>query len=80
MIYIFVNCANSYRKIVEFKDFSRLLSDFPVLLKADLIFKESSRKPSKFQVLFKNVPTLVPSTVYIIWHTFAKFEVAPSTG
>ena len=26
------------RKIVEFKDFSRLLSDFPVLFKADLFF------------------------------------------
>ena len=36
------------QKIVEFKDFSRLLSDFPVLFKADLIFKDFSRKPSKF--------------------------------
>ena len=27
------------QKIVEFKDFSRSLSDFPVLFKADLIFK-----------------------------------------
>ena len=35
------------QKIVEFKDFSRLLSDFPVLLKADLIVKDFSRKPSK---------------------------------
>ena len=37
------------QKRVEFKDFSRLLSDFPVQLKADLIFKEFSRKPSKFK-------------------------------
>ena len=36
-------------KIVEFKDFSRLLSDFPVLFMADLIFKDFSRKPSKFK-------------------------------
>ena len=37
------------QKVVEFKDFSRLLSDFPVLLKADLIFKYFSRKPSIFK-------------------------------
>ena len=37
------------QKIVEFKDFSRLLSDFPVLLKADLIFNDFSRKSSKFK-------------------------------
>ena len=36
-------------RIVEFKDFSRLLGDFPVLFKADLIFKDFSRKPSKFK-------------------------------
>ena len=35
------------QKIVEFKDFTRLLSDFPVLSKADLIFKDFSRKPYK---------------------------------
>ena len=35
--------------IVESKDFSRLLSYFPVLFKADLIFKDFSRKPSKFK-------------------------------
>ena len=28
---------------------SRPLSDFPVLFKADLIFKDFSRKPSKFK-------------------------------
>ena len=37
------------QKIEEFKGFSRLLSDFPVLFKADLIFKDFSRKPSKFK-------------------------------
>ena len=37
------------QKIVEFKDFSKLLSDFPVLFKADLIFKDFSRKASKFK-------------------------------
>ena len=37
------------QKRVEFKDFSRLLNDFPVLFKADLIFKDISRKPSKFK-------------------------------
>ena len=28
--------------MVKFKDFSRLLSDFPVLFQADLIFKDFS--------------------------------------
>ena len=37
------------QKIEEFKDFSRLLSDFLVLFKADLIFKEFSRKTSTFK-------------------------------
>ena len=37
------------QKIVEFKDFSRILSDFPVLFKGDLIFKDFSSKPSKFK-------------------------------
>ena len=31
------------QKIVEFKDFSKLLSDFPVFFKADLIFQDFSR-------------------------------------
>ena len=35
--------------MVEIKDFSRLLSDVPVLFKPDLIFKDFSRKPSKFK-------------------------------
>ena len=34
---------------VVFKDFSRLWSDFPVLFRADFIFKDFSRKPSKFK-------------------------------
>ena len=37
------------QKTEEFKDFSRPLNDFPVLFKADLIFKDFSRKPSKFK-------------------------------
>ena len=37
------------QKRVEFKDFSRLLNDFPELFKADFIFKDFSRKPSKFK-------------------------------
>ena len=32
------------QKIEEFKDFSRSLSDFPVLFKADLIFKDFFKK------------------------------------
>ena len=41
--------CEALQKMEEFKDFSRLLSDFPVLFNADLIFKEFSRKPSKFK-------------------------------
>ena len=37
------------QKIEEFKDFSRPLSDSPVLFKADLSFKDFSRKPPKFK-------------------------------
>ena len=37
------------QKIEEFKDFSGHLSDVPVLFKAYLIFKDFSRKPSKFK-------------------------------
>ena len=33
------------QKGVEFKVFSRLLSDFPVLFKADLIFKDFKKNP-----------------------------------
>ena len=35
--------------MVDFKDFSRLLSDSPVLIKTYLTFKDFSRKPSKFK-------------------------------
>ena len=41
----------SLQNIVEFKDFSRILSDFPVLFKADVILKDFSRKPSKFKYI-----------------------------
>ena len=38
------------QKIEEFKAFSRPYSDFPLLFKTDLIFKDfSSSKPSKFK-------------------------------
>ena len=37
------------QKIEEVKDFSRHLSDFPVLFKAYLIFNNFSRNPSKFK-------------------------------
>ena len=37
------------QKIEEFKDFSRPLNDFLVLFKADIIFKDFSRKPPKFK-------------------------------
>ena len=37
------------QKLVELKDFSMLLSDFPVLFKTYLIFKDFSGKPSKFK-------------------------------
>ena len=36
-------------KIVNFKDFTRLLSDFPVLFMVDVFLKDFSRKPSKFK-------------------------------
>ena len=42
-------------KIVEFKDFSRLLSDFLVYFKADLIFHVLFKKALYIQVLFKCV-------------------------
>ena len=35
--------------MVEFREISRLLSDFPLLFKVDLIFKDFSRKPSKLK-------------------------------
>ena len=43
---------------IEFKDFSRLLSDFPVPFKEDFIFKGLFKKALYFQVLFKPVRTL----------------------
>ena len=53
------------QKIVEFKDFSRLLSDFPVLFKADLIsrtFQESPLNSSTFQACAKpGFSTVLPT-------------------
>ena len=45
---VFYQLCEVLHKIVEFKDFSRRLSDFPELFKAYLIFKYFSRKPSIF--------------------------------
>ena len=45
----FLSTVLRSKKIVEFKDFSRLLSDFPVLFKEGLIFKDFSRKTSKIK-------------------------------
>ena len=45
---------------VEFKDFSRLLSDFPVVFKANLFsqtFQESPLNSSTFQACADPVPT-----------------------
>ena len=39
------------QKIVEFKDLSRLLGDFPVLFMTNLISKDFSRKSSKFKYI-----------------------------
>ena len=41
------------QKIVEFKDFSRLLKDFPVLFKADLISKAFQESPLTSSTLFR---------------------------
>ena len=44
-----IKLSTVLQKTVEFKDFSRLLSDFPVLFKADLIFKDFSRQSYIFK-------------------------------
>ena len=41
--------SSTENRRIQVKDFSRPLSFFPVLFKADLIFKDFSRKPSKFK-------------------------------
>ena len=43
--------------MVEFKNFSRLLKDVPVLFKAELIFKDFLRKPSKFKYFALDIGT-----------------------
>ena len=68
--------------IVEFKDFSRLLSDFPVLFKADLIVEDFLGKPSKFKyfsslcepwhpehLFWKEIPKIISKVLgpYIIY-------------
>ena len=62
--------AYQFSKIVEFKDFSRLLSDFPVLFKADLIsrtFQESPLNSSTFQACVN------PARLY--WSNFNKYRI-----
>ena len=56
------------QKIEEFKDFSRHLSDFPVLFKADLIFKDFSRKPSKFKYFSSLCEPCKIDFVYLFSH------------
>ena len=46
ILYGFRSPSTVLQKIEDFKDFSRPLSDFPVLFKAGLTFKKFSRKPS----------------------------------
>ena len=43
------------QKIEEFKGFSRPLHDFPGLFKTYLMFKDFSRKPSKFKYVFSSL-------------------------
>ena len=62
----------------------KALRDFPVLFKADLIFKDSSRKPSKFKYFSHLCESCNPSeepacetyTHYdnsnLIWHTVSR--------
>ena len=50
----------------EIKDFSRALHDFPVLFNAYLIFKDFSRKPSKFKYFSSLCETCVRSDIFIL--------------
>ena len=54
ILYCFRSLSTVLQKIVELKDFSKLFSDFPVLFKADLIFKDFQESPLN-SVLFKPV-------------------------
>ena len=64
------------QKIEEFKDFSRPFSDFPVHFKADLIFKDFSRKSSKFKYFSNpaNTPTNLFSIKPVQLHLFTIFS------
>ena len=53
---------------IEFKDFSRLLRDFPVLMKADLIIKDFSRKPSKFKYFSSLCEPLFKPSILFLGH------------
>ena len=52
------NSVESSCKMVKFKDFSRPLSVFQVLFKANFIFKDFSKTVLYIQVLFKPVRSL----------------------
>ena len=52
------------QKIEEFKVFSRPLSDFPVLFKADLIFKKALQNSSTFQARANHVKI----SLFIKWY------------
>ena len=49
--------------MVKFADFSRPLCVFPVLFKADLIFKDLFKIVMYIQVLFKTVSTLIKGLI-----------------
>ena len=58
----FYQLCQFLQKIEEFKDFSRPLHDLPVLFKAYLIFKDFSRKPSKFKSFQACANLVIPHT------------------
>ena len=61
-------------EIVEFNDFLRLQSDFPVLFKADLIFKDYSRNLSKFSSLCEPCDSSLYSLPFDICKMLVVFE------
>ena len=63
----------SLQKIVEFMEFSRIMSDFSVLFKADLIFKEFLRKPSKFNYFSSLCEPCKIENIYLLYPSFLPF-------
>ena len=69
------------QKIEKFKDFPRLFVDFPVLVKADLIFKDFSRNPSKFKnflSLHEPCSTCMCNNIYVLKFRYWIFVEAES--